>query len=102
MVRSKRVKKEPKPKNIRRNIRKIIKNADLSEFTKIAVQNERKRKQRLKNREKMVCNLIKILWFFFSFYWIVAIHFFVSSSMNYSRIVIRMNYYWTSMKRARY
>lgn len=42
-------------KNSRRNIRKIIKNVDLSQFTQIALKNERARKQRLIERKKIVC-----------------------------------------------
>lgn len=41
-------------KSSRKNIRKIIKNVDLSHMTKIAVKNERERKLRVKEREKMV------------------------------------------------
>lgn len=40
-----------------------MKNVDLSEFTKIAVKNEKERKQRVKIREKMVCNYIEMICF---------------------------------------
>lgn len=57
MAKSEKKRKIAKVKNdSRRNIRKIMKNVDLSELTKIAIKNERARKQRIKDREKMVSN----------------------------------------------
>lgn len=52
-----RVQKKVK-KHSRRNIRKIMKNVDLSELTKIAVRNERERKSRIQIRGENVRSLI--------------------------------------------
>lgn len=43
-----------KSKYCRKNIRKIIKNSDLCELTKVALKNELKRKQQVKEKEKKV------------------------------------------------
>lgn len=44
-------------KDQRRNIRKIMKNADLSQFSKIAIEKEKARKKRFSERKKIVCFL---------------------------------------------
>lgn len=57
MAKPKKVERVPKvKKHSRRNIRKIIKNVDLSEMTKVAVKNEHERKKRLKIRDENVRN----------------------------------------------
>lgn len=43
-----------KSKYCRKNIRKIMKNSDLCELTKVALKNELKRKQQVKEKEKKV------------------------------------------------
>lgn len=60
MAKTKKEETIPKnKKNSRRNIRKIIKSVDLSELTRIALKNERDRKNRFEIREEIVRNLLQ-------------------------------------------
>lgn len=81
-------------KNQRRNIRKIMKNADLSQLSKLAIENERARKKRCCEKEKIVC----ILRFIFR---ILFRHVFHKICFSYSlkklkRNLLKMNSYSTS------
>lgn len=49
------VKKKKPKRNSRRNIRNIMKNANLNNLTKIAVKSEKERKARVNERAEKVC-----------------------------------------------